>query len=71
MNLGWYVAWMKGIPVYGLYHRLVGPFTCIFKVCKGASNPSMATITLHHNPHIHMDCLVALQILPDFDPHLG
>ena len=31
----------------------------------------MATGTLYHNPHFHVDDLVLLQIPPNLNPHLG
>ena len=57
-HLGMSVAWIEGISVYMLHPRLVRPFPCIHKICEMYVNPSMATSTLYHNPHLPGDGVV-------------
>ena len=51
-HIGRSVAWMEGIFVYGLISWLVRPFPFIKKTCEKGGNPSKATDTSYHIPHI-------------------
>ena len=53
-HLWWSMAWMEDISVYGLLHRLVRPMTRIHNTCGSVCNPSIATGTSYHIPHLTM-----------------
>ena len=49
---------MKGIHVYGLYSRLVSPYSFLTKTCEKDGNPSMATCITYHITHLPVDGLI-------------